>query len=132
MASDKKEISSKDILDLVEAKTKDSHITYEDIFRKIDSVRPNYNKEMWKRLWIPVSFYFVSIIGMLFITKNTAWHRLSVITFCFSTFGGCYLLDKYEKRWWWVLLLDLLILYVVFSEALLIEDFIKVIKEVFL
>ena len=69
MASNKKEITSQDILNLVEAKTKDSHITYEDIFRSIDSVRPNYNKEMWRWLWIPVVFYFVSIVGMLFLRR---------------------------------------------------------------
>lgn len=129
MANNKKEITSQDVLNLVEAKARDPRISMADIFRKVDSVRPNNNREMWKWFWIPLLFFALSVFGMLFIPQNTAWNRLSIIVFVISSCLGCYILNKFEKKWRWVIPLDILIVYVVFSESLSLDELVKLIKE---
>lgn len=130
MANKENEISSQDILALVDMKTKVSNITYSDIFKTIESIRPNNTKEFWQYFWIPLVFFVVSIVGMLFVAPDTAWHRLSIIVYVFASVGGIIVFQRFDKRWWWLLLVEILIIYLVFAETLTMEGLIKIIEKV--
>ena len=130
MASNKKEITRQDVLDLVQAKAQDPRISMAEIFRSVDNVKPNYNRELWSVFWIPILFYLASVVGMLFLVPNNSWHRLSIIVFVLSTLGGVFILSKYEKKWWWLILVDATILYLIFSETLSMYGIIKLIEKI--
>lgn len=125
-----KEITSQDVHDLVEAKARDPHISMEDIFRKVDSVRPNYNRALWKFFWIPIVLYLLSIIGMLFIEQGVALFKLSLLLFIFSSLLAVFILKRFDIKWWWIIPLDLLVLYVIFADVLTVEGIIKLIQKV--
>lgn len=130
MAKSDTEITSQDILTLVEIKTKDSRYSYSDIFRTINSMSPNYTKEFWKYFWIPLLFLIASVLGMLFFPQNTSWNRLSIIVFVGASIGAIFVLKSYKMTWWWVLLADAAIVYLVFSESLTMDGIIKLIEKI--
>ena len=130
MANKDNEITREDILALVDVKSKVSGISYSDIFKTIDRIRPNDTKEFWKCFWFPLMLFAVSIIGLLFLTPNTAWHRLSLIVYVVSGVIGIIVFQKFDKKWWWLLLVKILIVYLVFAETLTMEGLIKLIERV--
>lgn len=130
MENKNNEISRQDILALVDVKTKASNITYSDIFKSIDNLKPNNSKEFWRLFWIPLVSFVVSIVGMLFISPNTSWHRLSIIVYVLSSAGGIIIFKKFDKSWWWLLLVEILIIYLVFAETLTMDGLIKLIEKV--
>lgn len=125
-----REITSQDVLNLIEAKAQDPHISMAEIFRKVDSVKPNYNKQMWKVFWIPMLFYIISIMGMLFFTNNLPWWKLSLIVFILATIGCCYTLSNYKKKWWWVIIVTVFIIYIVLSDKPAMEELLMLMKSI--
>mgnify|MGYP006916080864 CR=1 FL=1 len=130
MGNKNNEITREDILALVDVKTKVSDISYSDIFKTIDKIKPNVTREFWKYFWIPLLLFSVSIAGMLFLVPNTAWHRLSIIVYVVSSVGGIIVFHKFEKNWWWIILVEILIVYLIFAETLTMEGLIKLIERV--
>ena len=130
MANKDNEITRDDILALVDVKTKVSDITYSDIFKTIDNIRPNNTREFWKYFWIPLVVSSISIVGMLFLTPDTAWHRLSIIIYAICCVGGIIVFRRFDKNIWWLLLVEILILYLIFAETLTMDGLIKLIEKV--
>lgn len=124
-----KEITSEDVLNLIQAKAQDPRISMADIFRKVDSVKPDYNYEMWKLLWMPLVLSILSVIGMLFFSANGEWQRISIITFICTCLWGIYILNKYGRTFWWIPILAVMIFYIVFSDTLSIKELMKYITD---
>ena len=128
MGNAKKTITIEDVHQLVDAKNKDPKIDPENIYRQVDRVRGDFSKEMWKLLWMPLVLSILSIAGMLFFTEDgdsLKWHRLSIIVFIFATIWGIYLLRKFDKAWWWIPILSVVVLYLIFSDTLSTKDLIN-------
>lgn len=118
--------------ELVNVKAKDPGITPDDLFKSVDSVRADDSKAFWKRFWMPVALYGLSCIGMLFIATENPFHRLSLIFYGIANIWGYFVLKKFNRTWWWVIVLALLVLYAVYVDEIssetiktLIEELIK-------
>lgn len=128
MENNDKVITIEDVHKLVDAKNLDPKIDPQDLYRQVDKVTANYSKEMWIFLWMPLLLAVISLLGMAFLSENNetkVWHRLSIVGFLSSSLWGIYLLRKFEKSWWWVPILCVVIIYLIFAEALSIKDLIS-------
>lgn len=125
MENNKKEITRQDVHELVDSKALDPDISMTDLFRVVDGLKPNYNRALWRIFWIPLIFYCGSITGLLFSQIGSVLNRLSLIVFIIASFGGCYVLSKYEKKYWWVIVLDCMALFIIYTESLTMESAIK-------
>lgn len=124
------EITREDILALVDVKTKATNISYSDIFKTIDNIKPDNTKEFWQYFLLPLLFFVAAIVGMLFISPNSSWHRFSIIVYVLSSVAGILIFQKFEKNYWWLLLVEVLILYLVFAESLTMDGLVKLIEKV--
>lgn len=104
--------------ELVNIKAKNPGITPDDLFKSVDSVKSDDSKVFWKRFWIPVVVYGLSCLGMLFFATGNTFHRLSLIVFGVSNIWGYSVLKKFNRSWWWVIVLDILVLYAVYAEEI--------------
>ena len=80
------EITREDILALVDVKTKATNISYSDIFKTIDNIKPDNTKEFWQYFLLPLLFFVAAIVVMLFISPNSSWHRFSIIVYVLSSY----------------------------------------------
>lgn len=114
--------------ELVNAKAKDPGITPNDLFKSVDSVKSDDNQAFWKKFWVPVAVYSLSCLGMLFFSTDTSLHRLSLIVFGVTNIWGYNVLNKFNRKYWWVFLLDLLVLYAIYSDVISSETIQKLIE----
>jgi len=129
MANKKSTITIDDVHSLIDVKSKDPNIAPEELYRQVDKVHPNYGKEMWRFLWMPLVLSLVSLVGMSFSPINNVWNRLSIIGFVIASIWAIYLLRKYGKSWWWIPLLSVTILYLIFAESLSLKELMKYITD---
>lgn len=125
-------ITIEDVHQLVDAKNRDPKIAPEDLYRQVDRVKANYSTEMWKLLWIPLCLAISAMFGMLFFKEKNGfcvWHRLSIIGFIIASFWGGSLLKKFDRTWWWILILDVVILYIIFVDELSFIEIVHYIAE---
>ena len=115
--------------ELVNIKAKAPGITPDDLFKSVDSVRSDDSSAFWKRFWIPVVLYGLSCLGMLFIATGNPFHRLSLILYGISNIWGCFVLKKFNRSWWWVIVLALLVLYAVYADEISLETIEKLIEK---
>ena len=116
--------------ELVDIKAKDPGITPDDLFKSVASVRSDDSKVFWKRFGIPVAVYGFSCLGMLFLATGNTLHRLSLIVFGVSNVWGYSVLKKFNRSWWWVIVLGLLVLYAVYAEEISSETIERLIEKI--
>lgn len=130
MGKKNKKITSQDVINLIEAKASDPKISLDDIFRKVDSIKPNYIKDLWKLFWLPLLIWFVTIFVMLFYQNDTPLFRLALIFFILSSFLGSVILRRYDYSYLWIIFVDAIVIFIIFSEKIIWEDIVKFIKEI--
>lgn len=123
MKRDDEIITIEDVHALVDAKNRDPMISPKELFRQVDQVRADDIRDLWKKIWIPLVICILSILGMLFFDENSEWCKLSIIIFLFSSL---FFIWKVKKAIWWILIFDVVILYIVFTNTLSLKGLISI------
>lgn len=106
MGKSKDTITEQDIQDLLKARMKNPDLSYEDIYKGIDEIHPTYNKQIFKKNWLPCLCIIASSISMVIWSSTWEIKRIAFIGYLISSVFFIRILSNFGKKiWWWILLI---------------------------